>query len=84
MTQDTSDNNTTDIMTTVREEVAAQDATQAAEFAAIMVRKPGRPRKTEPEIDWFIDKARTGKKNSDGSLTEADKTKRKKAGKLKR
>jgi hypothetical protein len=83
MTQHTSDKSTTEIMTLVREEVAAQDATQAAEFAAIMVRKPGRPRKTEPELYWIIDKARTGKKNSDLSSATADKFKRKKAGKAK-
>jgi hypothetical protein len=83
MTQDTSDKSTTEIMTTVREEVAAQDATQQAEFAAIMVRKPSRPRKTEPELNWFLDNARTAKKNSDLSPSADDKFKRKKAGKAK-
>ncbi len=83
MTQETSQKSATEIMTTLRAEVAAQDATQEAEFASIMVRKPVRPRKVEPEINWFIDKARPGKKNSDTSPAEVDKFKRKKSGKAK-
>ena len=65
MTQATSDKNRTEFMTDLWAEVAAVDAALDIQIAAIMARKPARPHKVEPELNWLVSKARPGKKNSE-------------------
>lgn len=57
MTAFTNDKKTSEYMRTLRTDVAEQDAAQDAQLAAIMVRKPARPRKVEPEPTWLADQA---------------------------
>jgi hypothetical protein len=63
--------------------VAEQDAEYAARFAAIMTRKPARPRKVEPPQAWLAKAPPTAKKNSAAPPDKAGKFNRKKGGPMK-
>jgi len=80
MTEATNDKNNPDSMTTLRAQVAAQDAARNALFATIMVRKPTRRRKEEPELTWLVKRARNGTMEA---AAPSDKSKSKKSRKAK-
>jgi len=80
MTQPTSDKSASKIVTALRAEVAAKDAAQQTQLAAIMAGKPNRPHKGEPELNWLTPKPRSAKKSAPPEV-EIDKFGRKKSGK---
>ncbi len=77
MTEPRNNKNNADSLTALRAQIAAQDADRDAQFATIMVRKPTRRRKEEPELTWLMKPAAQENKQA----ATSDKAKRKKSGK---